>query len=254
MFNKVVKSSKIITAAVTALVTASVVLGGCTPSGNLASQEKANAAPTEAPTVTPTVAPTATPTPIPTFTPTPTPMATPTPIPASTPTVAPQQVYYAATDVNVRTEPSLDSEVLGTLDRDDKINVLEMVDDTWAKIEYKEKTGYVNRKYIVAEADYDPDKSDRGSESSENNEEYYDEDNDGEMTEEQYEALNKARAAAMLDTAGGGEASGEGTSDTEADSEGGSEDGGSEDYEGDDDPVDVDYIDGDTGEIYDEQS
>ena len=230
MFNKVVKSSKIITAAVTALVTASVVLGGCTPSGNLASQEKANAAPTEAPT------------------------ATPTPIPASTPTAAPQQVYYAATDVNVRTEPSLDSEVLGTLDRDDKINVLEMVDDTWAKIEYKEKTGYVNRKYIVAEADYDPDKSDRGSESSENNEEYYDEDNDGEMTEEQYEALNKARAAAMLDTAGGGEASGEGTSDTEADSEGGSEDGGSEDYEGDDDPVDVDYIDGDTGEIYDEQS
>ena len=157
MFNKVVKSSKIITAAVTALVTASVVLGGCTPSGNLASQEKANAAPTEAPTATPTVAPTATPTPIPTFTPTPTPMATPTPIPASTPTAAPQQVYYAATDVNVRTEPSLDSEVLGTLDRDDKINVLEMVDDTWAKIEYKEKTGYVNRKYIVAEADYDPD-------------------------------------------------------------------------------------------------
>ena len=253
MFSKVIGSSKIITAAVAVLMTTSVILGGCTPSGNLASQEKAKAAPTEAPTAAPTAAPTETPTPIPTITPIPTTPVTPTPIPASTPTAAPQQVYYAATDVNVRTEPSLDSEVLGTLDRDDKINVLEMVDDTWAKIEYKETTGYVNRKYIVAEADYDPDKSDRGSKNSENDEEYYDEDNDGEMTEEQYEALNKARAAAMLDAAGGGEASGEGTSDTEADSAGGSEDGGSEDYEGDDDPVDVDYIDGDTGEVFDEQ-
>ena len=251
MFNKVIKSSKIKTATVAVLMTTSVILGGCTPSGNLASQEKAKAAPTEAPTAT--VAPTATPTPIPTFTPTPTPLATPTPIPASTPTAAPQQVYYATADVNVRAEASLDAEILGTLDRDDKINVLEMVDETWAKIEYKEKIGYVNRKYIVAEADYDPDKSDSESKKRDEEEEIYDEDNDGEMTAEQYEALNKARAAAMLDTAGGGEASGEGTSDTEADSAGGSEDGGSEDYEGDDDPVDVDYIDGDTGEVYDEQ-
>lgn len=281
MFTKKIKSSKILAAASAVLVATAVILGGCTPSGNLASEEKAEAVATEAPTATPTTAPT--PTPIPTFTPTPMLSATPTPIPATTavatPTPGAKNIYYATAGVNVRSEASTDSDVLGTLDPGDKITVLEMVNDTWAKIQYKEKTGYVSRKYIVAEADYDPSKyaDDDDDDDSKSKDDESEVKPYGDMTEEEYEALQKARAAAMMDNRGDGETSstdsesGDSTSEStaadtgsdDADNDGGSDDGdtngGDTDDGEDEDTIDDTEDDGgsdedeDTGEVFDEQ-
>ena len=270
--NKASERKRISAAAI--FMSAVIVFAGCTPSGNLASEEKVKVSPTEAPTSTPTPIPTFTPTPIPSFTPTPTPSGATTPIPADSIISTKQQdtnYFYSTANVNVRSEASSDGKILGTLEAKTKVDVLEIVNDNWAKIEYKEQTGFVNKKYLVAEAEYDPNNySDTSNDNKDKNNTNYDEEYDDydngddtyhEMTEEEYEALNNARAAAMMETpenTGGGEASGEGTSDTDADAAGdggsgdeGSGDGGSGD--GGSDEVGSDTA-ADTGEEFDEQA
>lgn len=56
---------------------------------------------------------------------------------------------YATTKLNVRSEPTTDSEAIDRLHIKDKIKVTGIVDDKWARIELKDGTeAYVSREYI----------------------------------------------------------------------------------------------------------
>lgn len=56
--------------------------------------------------------------------------------------------YVSVDTLNVREKASSNSKVIDQLDLNDKITVLEIVDDSWAKIEKNGKTGYVSIKFL----------------------------------------------------------------------------------------------------------
>lgn len=60
--------------------------------------------------------------------------------------------YINTISVNFRKEPSLDSSVYYTLDKMDKVDIIEKEGD-WAKIRKDEKTGYVYTKYVSEKKD-----------------------------------------------------------------------------------------------------
>ena len=89
----------------------------------------ATATPTEAPTPTPTATPTATPTKAPTPTPTATPTATPTPTkaPTPTPTATPKATPTKAPTPTVTPTPEKPKVVLGDVNLDGRINIIDFV-------------------------------------------------------------------------------------------------------------------------------
>lgn len=56
--------------------------------------------------------------------------------------------YVCVDTLNVREKANSNSKVIDQLDLNDKITVLEIVDDSWAKIEKDGKTGYVSTKFL----------------------------------------------------------------------------------------------------------
>lgn len=56
--------------------------------------------------------------------------------------------YVSVDTLNVREKASSNSKVIDQLDLNDKITVLEIVDDSWARIEKNGKTGYVSTKFL----------------------------------------------------------------------------------------------------------
>ena len=125
------------------IMTAALVMGGCTPSGNLISREER-----KVDYVTPTPMLTESPTP----TETPEPTATPVPADALSPAPPAQPIlireeqpaastYYSTANVNVRKEPSVKGEILGSIVAGTKIDVLEIVGNTWARIDYNGRDG-----------------------------------------------------------------------------------------------------------------
>jgi uncharacterized protein YgiM (DUF1202 family) len=51
-----------------------------------------------------------------------------------------------ADSLNIRSEPNTDSDIIGSLDRDQKVKVLE--EGEWSKIQYNDKEGYVKSSYL----------------------------------------------------------------------------------------------------------
>ena len=56
--------------------------------------------------------------------------------------------YVSAETLNIREQAKSDAKVIGQLDLNTKITVLEVIDNTWSKIESKGITGYVASKYL----------------------------------------------------------------------------------------------------------
>ena len=61
------------------------------------------------------------------------------------------QVINVNTNLRVRSEADSNSQVLGYLLNDDKVNIIEELDE-WYKIEYKDTEGYVNKEYVSVES------------------------------------------------------------------------------------------------------
>ena len=54
-----------------------------------------------------------------------------------------------ATDVlNVRADSTEDAEIIGMLDKGDKVTRVKVLDNGWAEIKYGEATGYVLNEYL----------------------------------------------------------------------------------------------------------
>lgn len=109
----------------------------------------------EAPTPTNTVIPTATPTvtPLPTNTPTPTPTSTPTPTP--TPALTAYTVDFTIPNIksnlNIRSGPSTDAEIIGKLPAESFAYILDIEND-WVEISTGSiKSGYINATYLYSE-------------------------------------------------------------------------------------------------------
>ncbi len=61
-------------------------------------------------------------------------------------------VMYATADVNVRNEPDIDGERLGTLDEGEKVTVTGICNETgWYRITYDGSVGYVSNDYLTSE-------------------------------------------------------------------------------------------------------
>ena len=85
--------------------------------------------------------------------------------------------YVSVDTLNVREKPSSSSQVIEQLDINQKITVLEVVDDSWAKIEINGKTGYVSNKFLSDKKTAVTSRSgeaERENEDSENNKEIKD--------------------------------------------------------------------------------
>ncbi len=60
-----------------------------------------------------------------------------------------QKFYFTTANLNVRRLPSMDGEIIATLPKGSKIEVIQDYDANWCEISYGENTAYVSRKYIV---------------------------------------------------------------------------------------------------------
>ena len=60
-----------------------------------------------------------------------------------------QKFYFTTANLNVRRLPSMDGEIIATLPKGCKIEVIQDYDANWCEISYGENTAYVSRKYIV---------------------------------------------------------------------------------------------------------
>ncbi|MED4454999.1 N-acetylmuramoyl-L-alanine amidase [Metabacillus fastidiosus] len=65
------------------------------------------------------------------------------------------EAVVSAKELNVRSEPSLDSEVIGKLSKGDRITVNEFIGN-WAKITFNNKIGYVHKNYLVLNSSEQP--------------------------------------------------------------------------------------------------
>lgn len=122
---------------------------------NLSQVKQVNSSTQEAPTPTNTVVPTATPTvtPLPTNTPTPTPTSTPTPTP--TPALTAYTVDFTIPNIksnlNIRSGPSTDAEIIGKLPAESFAYILDIEND-WVEISTGSiKSGYINATYLYSE-------------------------------------------------------------------------------------------------------
>ncbi len=69
---------------------------------------------------------------------------------SSTDTVSRETMYVSASNVNVRSMPNTDSEILGTVNYRDEITCTGMSGD-WYQVEFEGKTGYILSDYITKE-------------------------------------------------------------------------------------------------------
>lgn len=60
-----------------------------------------------------------------------------------------QKFYFTTANLNVRRLPSMDGEIIATLPKGSKIEVIQDYDANWCEISYGENAAYVSRKYIV---------------------------------------------------------------------------------------------------------
>ena len=107
--------------------------------------------PTNIPTATPTSTPTVTPTP----TVSPTPTLTPTPTPSPTPALTDYTINFTIPDIksnlNIRSGPSTDAEIIGKLPVDSFAYILDIEND-WVEISTGSiESGYVNATYLFSE-------------------------------------------------------------------------------------------------------
>ena len=58
------------------------------------------------------------------------------------------KVMKAKDVLNVRADSSEDAEIIGMLDKGDKVTRVRVLDNGWAEIKYGETTGYVLNKYL----------------------------------------------------------------------------------------------------------
>lgn len=60
-----------------------------------------------------------------------------------------QKFYFTTANLNIRRLPSMDGEIIATLPKGSKIEVIQDYDANWCEISYGENSAYVSRKYIV---------------------------------------------------------------------------------------------------------
>ena len=60
-----------------------------------------------------------------------------------------QKFYFTTANLNVRRLPYMDGEIIATLPKGSKIEVIQDYDANWCEISYGENAAYVSRKYIV---------------------------------------------------------------------------------------------------------
>ena len=96
---------------------------------------------------------TATPSPEPTLSPTPTLTPTPTPTPANLEPES-QRVnewIYAKTAVNIRSKWNTDSQIVGSLNANDQVHRVAILENGWSKISYNSEYAYVNSEYLTTQ-------------------------------------------------------------------------------------------------------
>lgn len=94
---------------------------------------------------------TATPSPEPTLSPTPTLTPTPTPRPSN---LEPEgekvdEWVYASSAVNIRAKWNADSQIVGSLNANDQVHRVAILDNGWSKISYNSEYVYVNSDYLT---------------------------------------------------------------------------------------------------------
>lgn len=67
----------------------------------------------------------------------------------TTKAISVQKFYFTTANLNVRRLPSMDGEIIATLPKGSKIEVIQDYDANWCEISYGENAAYVSRKYIV---------------------------------------------------------------------------------------------------------
>ena len=112
------------------------------PSGSSSAGQGSSSSPAgqgEPSSASPATAPTETPTP------------TPDPTPDPTPEPQPETVYVTGSDVNVRSQPSTESEVLGVVQRGASFTRTSDTDG-WSTVEYSGTTAYIKSDFLTTEA------------------------------------------------------------------------------------------------------
>lgn len=94
---------------------------------------------------------TATPSPEPTLSPTPTLTPTPTPRPANLEPESERvdEWIYAKTAVNIRAKWNTDSQIVGSLNENDQIHRVAILDNGWSKVSYNSEYAYINSEYLT---------------------------------------------------------------------------------------------------------
>lgn len=122
---------------------------------------------------------------------TPKPTPTPTPIPTNAPAATAEPTYplttYTLAAVNLRKSASLSSTRIMTISKGEEISVLSL-DGDFAKVTYKNKTGYVAAEYVNIPAQYLPGKT-------------LDEDSDAQARYGVLQSGSKSKAVAALQEA-----------------------------------------------------
>lgn len=96
---------------------------------------------------------TATPSPEPTLSPTPTLTPTPTPTPANLEPESERvnEWIYAKTAVNIRSKWNTDSQIVGSLNANDQVHRVAILENGWSKISYNSEYAYVNSEYLTTQ-------------------------------------------------------------------------------------------------------
>lgn len=79
-------------------------------------------------------------------------------------------IMYTTTELNVRTGPGTDNDILATLQAGTNVNVIHLAND-WSEIQYNDSTAYVSTKYLTDEYDaYMATKSQQQTDNAESSE------------------------------------------------------------------------------------
>lgn len=94
---------------------------------------------------------TATPSPEPTLLPTPTMEPSPTPTPANMEPASEKvdEWVYAVSGVNIRSSWTVDSLILGSLNKNDQIHRVAVLENGWSKVSYNSEYAYINSDYLT---------------------------------------------------------------------------------------------------------
>jgi len=103
-------------------------------------------------------------------------------------------IGYASKDMAVKAGCAMSNQTLGTIGKGTKLDLSGETENGWYRFNYEGKDGFILKKFVLTEKEYKALVAEEKAKSGKDEKK----DNNGEMTEEEYAKLQKARAEARI--------------------------------------------------------